>query len=123
MAANCEQPRKENKLYLRRLGSEDDTERGESFWRKNVIEMKFTVEKTWLKDVRFAKTRPNYGMQGLDPVLEELTGNKLELVGPMLDSYIKEIGLSFQAKLSRSWMTGLMTPNVLFMPYGLEAMR
>ncbi|XP_020914111.1 uncharacterized protein LOC110251718 [Exaiptasia diaphana] len=119
MAANYEEPRKENKLYLRRLGSEDDTERGERFWTKNVIEMKFTVEKTWLKDVRFAKTKPNYGMQGLDPVLEELTGNKLELVGPMLDGYIKEIGLSLQTKLSRSRMTGLMSPNVLFMPYAI----
>lgn len=119
MAANFEELNKESKLNLRRIGSEDDTERGECFWNRNVLEMKFSVEKKWMRDVRFAETKPNYGMQGLDPVLEELTGNKLELVGPMLDSYIKEIGLSFQAKLSRSRMTGLMTPNVLFMPYAI----
>ena len=34
--------------------------------------------------VRFAESKPNYGMRDLDPVLEELTGNKLELVGPLL---------------------------------------
>lgn len=58
--------------------------------------MKFSVEKEWMKDVRFAESKPNYGMQGLDPVLEELTGNKLELVGPMLDSYIKELGFKIK---------------------------
>lgn len=56
-------------------------------------------------------------MQGLDPVLEELTGNKLELVGPMLDSFVKEMGSSFYSKLFKSRMTGLMTPSTLFMPF------
>lgn len=46
-----------NKLDLRRLGSEDDTERGEGFWNKNVIEMKFSVEKNWLREVRFAEKK------------------------------------------------------------------
>ena len=31
-------------------------------------------------------------MRDLDPVLEELTGNKLELVGPLVDGFLKEIG-------------------------------
>ena len=79
--------------------------------------MKFSVEKDWMKMVRFAEGKPNYGMRDLDPVLEELTGNKLELVGPMLDGFIREIGLSMAAKLSRSRMTGLMSPSVLFMPF------
>ena len=79
--------------------------------------MKFSVEKDWMKLVRFAKGKPNYGMRDLDPVLEELTGIKLELVGPMLDGFIREIGLSMAAKRSRSRMTGLMSPSVLFMPF------
>ena len=55
-------------------------------------------------------------MRDLDPVLEELTGNKLELVGP-LDGFLKEIRLSINAKLARSRMTGLMAPITLFMPF------
>ena len=56
-------------------------------------------------------------MQDLDPVLEELTGNKLVLVGPILDGFIREIGSSMSDKLSRSRMTGLVSPSVLFMPF------
>ena len=40
--------------------------------------------------------------QFVDPVLEELTGNKLELVSPLVDGFLKEIGLSINAKLARS---------------------
>ena len=55
--------------------------------------------------------------QFVDPVLEELTGNKLELVSPLVDGFLKEIGLSINAKLARSRMTGLMAPINLFMPF------
>ena len=65
----------------------------------------------------FRRNKPNYGMRDLDPVLEELTGNKLELVGPLVDGFLKEIGLSINAKLARSRMTGLMAPITLFMPF------
>ena len=41
----------------------------------------------------FPTSKPNYGMRELDPVLEELIRNKLELIGPMLDGFIIEIGL------------------------------
>ena len=50
-------------------------------------------------------------------VLEELTGNKLELVGLLLDGFLKEIGILIHAKLGRSRMTGLMSPIVMFMPF------
>jgi hypothetical protein len=49
--------------------------------------MKFSVECQWIKSVRKAKRKPNYGMSNMDPQLEELVGNKLELVGPLIDSY------------------------------------
>ena len=69
--------------------------------------------------VRFAEEKHNYGMRDLDPVLEELTGNKLEQVGPVLDGFIREIGLSMYSNLGRSRMTGFMSPVVLFMPFQL----
>ena len=107
------------KLSLRPFGMGNETERGARFWNINSVEMKFNVEKDWLKMVRFAETKPDYGMRDLDPVLEEITGNKLEIVGPLVDGFIKEIGLSIYSKLGRSRMTGLMPPVVLFMPFAI----
>ena len=117
MAANNNSASTSNKLCLRHFGMEDETERGDRFWNTNSVEMKFSAEKEWLRRVRFTENNPNYGMRDLDPVLEELTGNKLELVGPLVDAFLKEIGLSINAKLARSRMTGLMAPITLFMPY------
>ena len=82
MAANTVTTNTTNKIDLRHFGMEDETERGVRFWNTNAVEMKFSTEKEWLRKVRFAENKPNYGMRNLDPVLEELTGNKLELVGP-----------------------------------------
>lgn len=45
-----------------------------------------------------------------NPVLEEITGNKLEIVGPMLDGFLKVIKGLMLSKLSRSRMIGLMAP-------------
>ena len=117
MAASGDDNKSAKKINLRPFGMEDETERGSRFWNNSSVEMKFTIEKEWIKLVRFARDKPNYGMRNLDPVLEELTGNKLELVGPMLDGFIREIGSGMSAKLGRSRMTGLMTPFVLFMPF------
>ena len=50
-------------------------------------------------------------------MLEELTGNKLEIVGPLVDGFPKEIVFSINAKLARSKMTDLMAPIILFMPF------
>ena len=94
---------------------EDETERGVRFWNINAVEVKFSTEKEWLRKVRFAENKPNYGMRNLDPLLEELTGNKLELVhvGPILDGYLKEIGHLIYSKLGQSRMTGLVAiPNL-----------
>ena len=82
-----------------------------------MVEMKFSVENDWIRRVRFAKSKPNYKIRELDPVLDKLLGNKLELIGPILDGFGKEIGLPIHANLGRSRMTGLMAPVVLFMPF------
>ena len=65
------------------FGMENETERGLRFLSKNSVEMKFGEEKLGMRMVRFADENPNYGMRQLDPVLEGLTGNKLEIVGPI----------------------------------------
>ena len=53
----------------------------------------------------------------MDNSHEEVVGNKLELVGPMLDSCLKEIGKSVKNKLCHPNCTGLVSPIVLFMPW------
>ena len=95
------------------------SERGNSFWAATDANMKFNVEAEWLKSVRStdSKLKPNYGMGNMDSSHEEVVGNKLELVGPMLDSYLKEIGKSVKNKLCRSNCTGLVSPIALFMPW------
>jgi len=79
--------------------------------------MKFSVERMWIKAVRKSKRKPNYGMLNMDAQLEEVVGNKLELVGPLLDSYLREIGKAMKGKLSRSKATGLVNPVNLFIPW------
>ena len=59
-------------------------------------------------------------MRDLDPVLEELTGNKLEPAGPLVNGFLKEIGLSIDAKLARTRMTDLMAPIIVFMPFQIS---
>ena len=99
--------------------SGSETERNDKFWNSSVSSMKFTVERQWLSAVRKARRRPNYGMTTMDSLLEEVVGNKLELAGPMIDGYLHEIGKSLRAKLSKSKMTGLVNPVVLFIPWAV----
>lgn len=98
-------------------GSSTETERGSAFWNSSVVEMKFSVERSWINSVRRAKNKPNYGMRNMDGLLEEVIGNKLELCGPLIDSYLKEIGKGVVSKLNRSKVTGLATPVILFVPW------
>ena len=49
--------------------------------------------------------------------LEEVCGNKLELSGPLVDSYVLEIGTQMSTKLSRSKATSLASPVILFIPW------
>lgn len=79
--------------------------------------MKFSVEHSWIKSVRRAKSKPNYGMRNVDGLLEEVIGNKLELCGTLIDAYLKEIGKGVVSKLNRSKVTGLATPVTLCVPW------
>ncbi|KAL9958832.1 hypothetical protein ACROYT_G035900 [Oculina patagonica] len=47
------------------------SERNEKFWNTSTVEMKSLVEKKWIKAVRVAKNKPNYGMGEMDPLHEE----------------------------------------------------
>lgn len=100
-------------------GREDslETERDSSFWNRSVVIMKSTAEKQWLDLVHAAKRTPNYGMRDLDGVLEERSQNKLEIVGPVVDSFLKHMGTVIYSKLSRSKNTGLMPPFNVFVPW------
>lgn len=70
-----------------------------------------------MKAVRKTKRKPNYGMLNMDMQLEEVVGNKLKLVGHMIDSYLQEIGKSMKCNLSRSKVTGLVNPVSFFIPW------
>ena len=86
------------------------SEREDKFWNTSTVEMKFSLEKVWLKAVRFAKNKPNYGMGEMDSLHEEVCGNKLELAGPLIDSYLRELGESLKHKQTRSKATGVINP-------------
>ena len=107
----------DSRLDLRYLTTE--TECGSGFWNSSVVEMKFSVEKRWIKCIRKTENKPNYGMAQIDGQLEEVIGNKLELAGPLIDSYLKEIGKCIASKLNRSKATGLVNPVVLFFPWAV----
>ena len=98
-------------------GRSTATERGATFWNTSIIEMKFSIERSWIKSVRSAKNKPNYGMTNMDSLLEEVIGNKLEMCDPLIDSYLKEIGKAIGSKLSRSKATSLANPVILFVPW------
>lgn len=81
--------------------------------------MKFSVERSWIKSVRAAKHRPNYGMTDMDSLLEEIVGNKLELSGPLINLFLREIGRGLREKLNRSKATGLVNVNTYFVPWSV----
>lgn len=80
---------------------------------KDKTKFKKAITKMWGCKT---KRKPNYGMLNMDAQLE-VVGNKLELVGPMLDSYLQEIGKSMKGRLSRSKVTGLVNPASFFIPW------
>lgn len=115
--ADCEEQTK--RLDLRHLEACWRSERDELFWNSTVVEMKFTFEPQWIKSVRAATNKPNYGMGEMDSLHEEVCGNKLEVVGPMIDSYLRELGESLKKKQTHSKATGLVSPTVLFIPWSV----
>ena len=54
-------------------------------------------------------------MGEIDSVHEEVCGNKLELSGPLVDSYLRKLGESLKHKQTHSKATGLTNP--LFIPW------
>lgn len=101
------------------METSDDTERSDNFWDPVIIAMKSTVEREWIKSVRKSKKKPNFGMGNLDALHEEVCGSKLEISGPLIDSYLGEFGNGIQQKLIRSKATGLVSPIVLFIPWSV----
>ena len=43
-------------------GQTELTERGKKFGNNSEVEMKFSLESEWIKAIRRARGRPNYGM-------------------------------------------------------------
>ena len=48
----------------------ESSEIGDQFWNISVTEMKFSVERQWLKAIRKAENKLDYGMTEMDPLLE-----------------------------------------------------
>ena len=120
MAINTEAEKVIASLSSLKLGSSgDDTERSTRFWNPALVAMKFSVETLWMKTVWETESKPNYGMRDLDPILEERASNKFELTGPLIDSFLRELGKCIYSKLGRSRNTGLMPPVKLFVPYNI----
>jgi hypothetical protein len=99
---------------LKLCSSGEETERSERFWNASTVELKFGVERMWK-----CQNKPNLGMRNLDAILEERASFKLEMVGPLIDGYLTEIGKGMFTKLGRSRNTGLMPPIKLFVPYSI----
>ena len=103
-----------------KIGSSgDDTERSTRFWNPALVAMKFSVETLWMKAVWETESKKNNGMRDLDQILEERASNKFELTGPLIDSFVRELGKSIYSKLGRSRNTGLMPSVKLFVPYNI----
>ena len=98
-------------------GHTELTEREKKLWNSNEVEMKFSFEREWIKAVRRARGRPNYSMGNMNHGVEEVCGNKLELSGSLVDSYLLEIGTQMSTKLSHSKATLLASPVILFIPW------
>ncbi|KAK2556983.1 hypothetical protein P5673_020827 [Acropora cervicornis] len=79
--------------------------------------MKFSFERECIKAVSWARGRPNYGMGNMNHGLEEVCGNKRELSGPLVDSYLLKIRKQMSTKLSPSRTTQLGSLVILFIPW------
>ena len=91
--------------------------RDDLFWNTSTVKTKFSIDKVWIKSVRKAKNKPNYGMGEMDSLHEKVCENKLELSGPLVDSYLRKLGESLKHKQTQSKATGLTNPTTLFIPW------
>lgn len=84
-----------------------------NFWAKQVLALgKFETE--WVKVME----QLDFSADGnLDNHTEKTIGNRLLLSGPLVDGYVEEIGKLLSSKLTRSKLTGLVPPIVMFIPW------
>ena len=55
----------------------------------------------------------------MDALLEEVVGNKIELAGPLIDFYLRQIGQVMKNKLCRSKATGLVNAFTIAIPWAI----
>ena len=53
-------------VHLDLRAKNDRSERDDLFWNTSTVKTKFSVNKVWIKSVRKAKNKPNYGMGEMD---------------------------------------------------------
>ena len=100
-------------------------ERNDTFWLDREKKLK-KFEAFWFQNLEGVELEENlssqlrkkdYSMaQDLDGDLEKVVGNRLLLAGPIVDSFLSEIGKAMHEKLRRSHLTGLAPPITTFMP-------
>lgn len=105
------------RVHLDLRAKNDRSERDDLFWNTSTVKTKFSVDKVWMKSVRKAKNKPNFGMGDMDSLHEEVCGNNLELSGPLFNSYLRKLGESLKLKQTHSKATGLTNPTTLFIPW------
>ena len=66
---------------------------------------------------RRKKSTKLWYMGNVDSLLEEVVGNKIEMSGPLIDSYLKQLGSGMRNKLPHSKSTGLLNPITMFIPW------
>ena len=96
-------------------------ERNDTFWRAKEVQLS-TFESSWYKEKvnTESKDSKDYSMGGtLNGDLEKIVGNHLVLAGPMVDGYLRQIGLAINAKLCRN-TTGLAPPIVMYVPWQIQ---
>ena len=77
------------------------SERWSDFWTATEVTIKFKMKSEWLQAICFTQDKPDYGMENMNKVQEEVVGNELDLVGPIVDFYVKKIGKDITNTLSR----------------------
>lgn len=88
--------------------------RNVNFWSKQVFALG-CFEPEWVKVM---KSELDFSCDGeLDNHIEKTIGNRLILSGPLVDSYLEEMGKRIYSKLTRSKLTGLVPPITFFLPW------
>ena len=90
-------------------------ERGNKFWLSSAFNLR-DFESEW------EKTRKNkdldYSMNGeLSQRVESNIGNRVVLVGPLVDGYLLQIAKAMMGKLGRGNLTGLVPPVNIYVPW------